>query len=470
MIEQAKAEGWRLSEELKGIVRAKCSCLFGTKCIEDSFHEGRALERQGGNNNGRVRPVRFLHRLLHKKVLSCRHKYGELRWKAARRIRGKIAQRTKSHFFPKLQVLSPRLRAVRSVTSTTPWSAPAPLFLVAQDFELELAKQLRDKDFWLSARTAWLSTMVIGQGLMVIRKKTQGGAFFFVLGHYPGDAVVGWPTKCLLVDGMQFYQLERRVAVQDLRICFLTHLDAWEPMQLEVVSPVYMHCVSPSSGAHMFGLLLRPLSQPIGVAQCCARTAFGTLSRSQLAAIARYLGIRSVKGESLSVLLRRMLMELIPKISEQEFLQIIERRVRPTDQVADLMSDDFDHLVNEKDREQVKDFRKHMQCAGEENRELSKALSERKKALQPPHPAAGQRAVRVNLKSFPSGRLAAPVIDSDVCDASLNPFLPEASEFGRTASTADGKSSRASSAYGRSLGTATATSSRPSWCCRRLGA
>lgn len=151
VVEQAKVDNWQWSEALGNIVKAKFQVIFGTKMIEDAFHIGRGLERQGGSGNCKVRGARFWMRLPAKQLVNKDNRYRGLQWRRSVAKRGRVVKKLKSLHFPFLRCLPASFRTIRGTKQATTWYSPAPLFATAQDFDLELVKD-RSRYFSLASR------------------------------------------------------------------------------------------------------------------------------------------------------------------------------------------------------------------------------------------------------------------------------------------------------------------------------
>lgn len=422
---QAREDEWHATDALKGIIKNKFCVVFGTKLVEDCFHEGRSLERMGSNRNGRVRPARLWHRLLVKQVHSKRHNYQDLPWRRGSFKRGVIAKNLKACFKPRLRSMSPTMRQIRSHSTSTSWFSPAPLFACIQDLDLCLMKHCKAEAAWQQVKHNWLSCLVRGLQL-VIRRRAVGGRWFFCLGEYGNAAIIAWPVRRACASNQEFFVLDSQACYSDLLVGFLYDPGMWEAMLVKCCSPLAAHCKGVPL-AEVGCAFLAPASPPVPLMKACAMGCFGNLPKTCLANIAKHFQVRLAANSGIVEMLSSLVMYFLPGLSDDELVKVLELRLNlEADEIGDfLASAEASELMHEDDQQELKQVRKESNFAAQDAKTYTSELKVKRsqvlaKAKAPPlkKPRAGA------AKGDNRDRVTPPILDERLTEELLNKWLP----------------------------------------------
>ena len=377
MLEQAKIDKFRISDDMRAIAREKFAVVGGTKIVEDSFQRGRQEEREGGNANLEMRPARFYDKLLRSGLASELHKYKEVPWQSAVVPRGSKDLPTKGYFEPQARATSQELRSIMSTAVTPSWYSPAPVNQCQQDADILLARHLQQIGRLDRADSSWLCTLFRGQRLLVrCRSPGQSDDWAFAIGHVAGSVALVWPAAAVRIGKALCYTMAT-AAKPDDTIRFLYDVGEWDAMEYEWYGFSGAHCLARSlevpPGA---GCMALPLGEARPLLQVCARQAFSDLPNIALGQLTKHIGAPFSAKDSLFERLQKVLAFVLPSASEEELMEIMKKRIQlPSLLEAYLTSGAADDIMVEDDRQELHKQQKSgpLGDRGSESQQFAKA-------------------------------------------------------------------------------------------------
>lgn len=324
----------RALQESGGVITDELRChldrfmrrAMSTTAIEEGFNSMKndaVLKRQAKLS----RPERALATVLHREVLSQRHRYRELpRTSASVR---KAAQAPAHFFKASAKEGSLDFGAVMGTSSTPSWWSPnadrysapiADLFLVSQALRDGSLDDLSDS--WLGGMLRWDHKLVV---------KHSGGRWHFALGPIADSAVLLWPCEQRTVsdsdasDPLRYFEplapLGKPIFA---KVC---RLSEWVATTVDFRPPAWL--ASHYAGAGWPKRILAvQAAEPEALLTVAAKAGFWDLSLPFLQGLGKHLGCEQAgSGADLSSCVYGLVSHVLGNIGEEKILDICSRRV-----------------------------------------------------------------------------------------------------------------------------------------------
>ena len=294
VVEQAKLDGWKVSETLLGIVKKMFSSVGGTKIVEDQFKVGRDIEHKGGNQNFRLKPERFFDKLITGGHTHELYKFEPLPWHAAVAPRGEKDKDCAALFKTAIKQASPVLRECVGTNQNPQWYSPAASNQCQCDVDMELALHCEASNCWDKGQYAWLCTLMKDQGMLVqyVGAGPSAGRWMFCVGDMQNVAALLWPSLEVHIGDQVCYSLDPAYMSGVFHLGFVLDLSEWRAMAIEWLSPMGVACKAAALGVALppCACAAVPTHKPTSLLQAAASRCFGEAPKTVLLALAKHIG------------------------------------------------------------------------------------------------------------------------------------------------------------------------------------
>ena len=360
VVEQAKLDGWIVSETLQGIVRKMFSFVGGAKIVEDEFKVGRDTGHKGGNQNFRMKPERFFDKLITTGHTHELYKFEPLAWQAMATPRGEKDKGSSSMFHTAVRSASPVLRECPGFNQNPSWYSPAAPNQCQCDVDLELALYCEANQCWDRGQYAWLCSLMKDQGMLFkhVGAGPLADKWMFCVGDMQNVAALLWLALEVKLGDQVGYCLDPTLMTGVVPLGFVLRHTEWMAMGVQRLSPMGVACKAAALGVapppHDKACIAMPTQEPMGLLEAAASRAFGEAPKTLLLSLAKHIGAPFGPDDTLYARIEELLRFVLPSASEEAIMGIMKLRVhRSTALEQYLASGAADDVLNIHDKKEV---------------------------------------------------------------------------------------------------------------------
>jgi hypothetical protein len=281
--------------------------------------------------------------------------------------------------------------------------------------DLDLTVEAHRSNRWADiANRLQLSHLANGSCLALARDgQPRLQQWYYSLGDVMGHAVMVWRAK-VVWKGKRMISLEPDPQATMEIVCMFN--DNWQAVTFEVLSPQSAAIQKKVPVAHLLANVqfsMVPENQPRPLMQEAAFNAFWKFKISALKWYCRHLGVEIPFEASLFDVLELLVKKILPKLTEEEVVRVLSKRIAIVDEAeVCMMSDDFEDLVDQQDR---KEFDKEVDTMKENLKDhdkyflawktKSKTLAAKKKGKAPIVFQVSGTATPIVKSKFPLGEI-----------------------------------------------------------------
>lgn len=330
MVEQAKADDWRLTEGLIDCATKPFQGIGASKLSEDAFQRQRRAE--GASSSSRMSSLRLWMTMVDRQVLSNVHRFQEVAHQHEKVHRG-VAHMEPSKFHKPVADGCGAYAKFKGAVAKTPWYSPQPLHFFGNLGDCSLADECRRTGNWAQASKSWLSLLLNGEGVW-IRKRGSLSDFYLARNSATGLATQGWPLRAVTVGGRVVYMLKQVSSVKECPYLHIYELDSWEAFSFTWVGMLRQRASFNMDGG---GLAMLPDSAPARLLRCVALRGFWQLPKTPLVQLAKELGCPLPESASLLRIVSCLVKWAAPDIADNDLLCVLRLRTRAEDTLQEFV-------------------------------------------------------------------------------------------------------------------------------------
>jgi hypothetical protein len=322
----------KVTPAMSGVARM-CYKTFGqTKLIEDLFGDQRDTETRS-NKNKRMSCKRIFHRCVTSSTLWKKHKYPEVNFKD---YKGDIQRNKlpKSLFKPDKKVKLSLGDKLKRILLKGDWPSFTAQGAAVMASDLALTRHCEAEDVFQLAEAAQDYNLLMQPGT-VVRKKAAGASWKLSMGPIEGSAVLLWPLVEHHYIGTQaspvLFPRVEGMAISLLEWAVVTKVSDWWVLPTAWMGPWQLSILNKYARyERFFGIALYKIRDKETLMVYAVWGALLPLSQSQMASLATHLGVVSL-GKTVVPLLRAFFEKYLPDRGDEDWLTIIEKRLRKKD-------------------------------------------------------------------------------------------------------------------------------------------
>ena len=346
----AEAANWKMTEEIAEIVRSDFSGITQTKLIEDGVRQGRVAEINKGFCK-RVKPETLYNDLIHGDVACKKHRFANLDFASTVIPRGVESKSAQSLFRVPAKATPKDYKKVISVKQAADYHSPAPLRGTQSMEDIALTKWCAQQKQRHLVQNLFYSVLLPPCKIILRNKSFEKGAWFLAVRQFTGVSVLALPLAELTHEGMSYFVVDK---VRKHFWLPMIEPTAWMCCSFVFKSPLSVK-LKQGKWCHRYGCLMEPTCEPTHLLALCARNAFWVVPKTTLVTAAKQLGIEVDPASSLPQLILTMAEKILGKLSDEEKLQLLRKRLPKQDDVQELLmaQENLDELLEKDDHEQI---------------------------------------------------------------------------------------------------------------------
>lgn len=409
LIQMMARRGGEVTDDMKEHIARRLSGIGPSKVCEDCMNVGRRLELSSAHKQQQT-PTVLWKKLLDVELSNSVYKYGEVQWKSKLAPVGQEAALPKSTFECGLKQ-SPKWVGKVVGSGKAQWFSTSATYSNIVFADAFLMKKAHGSNMYGKiAANSFLAQLAGGHNLAVCPKGAR--TWFYCLAHQHGIVVIGWPCKAKY-KGSALVELSLDL---DKEPCFLLVCDGdWLATTVKWCSPagaLALGKVRPADVTEQPRIDCQLVSPVRPLLEKAAHNGFWDIKGAGLKPIRKFLGLALPGDMSDLDKLLAMIRKILPKLSDEQALSLLEKRVRDQCQLDDLlMFEEAEDLVDEQDRN---DFMRHRTEMQSESARAARLRSPRSGRLRRTRaagaaplsrrPAAGPSRAACRSAKFPRPR------------------------------------------------------------------
>jgi hypothetical protein len=415
-----KSTDWEVTPAVRDFSRKISSIILSSQIVEDGFNRERRAEGQGHAKT--MSDTRAYSVLIEKQVLDKVHHYRPLEYSNLHVPRVSCLP---GHAYKSLQKdQSCDLKSVIGYNQAPKWYSPSAASWPQKFADMALLNKCSEQNLEL-LDTCWLSSLLDSTSLLV-REKKEGSKWLFSLGTLTsGLGALGWPAQEESQPGndASLFKFDLSAESQELHWIFIFDVEQWEAKVVAFKSPLW-------------GLLKSGGHQPVAAIWCessesedliciAAKEAFWHVPKALLVKLAEHIGLHVESSWSLFQLLWNLLKKVLPGMTDEKYLAILQKRLTPKQLGAcDLCDIEVvEEILDKKDQEEMKKARREADAQNRNIEIFSKELD----ALREKVWAANAAAAKAKAKVKPTKRAKAAA--ASTASSSSSKALPVTGEL-----------------------------------------
>lgn len=318
--------GGAVSEPLRGHLQHRFRRLVSTTCIEDGFNHMKT-DQVLCKRKKSARPERSLAYVLHRKVLSGRHSWGELQPCSAPPRKGASIPKDVFHLV-KMQPSVPAAQMI-SASATAQHYSPGVEKASSPLADVEMIEQAAAQGNLRMLSQAWLGCFMRWENEVLVRHRASPDEWLLPLGQIGDSAVAMWPMhqKSIPSGEGPFVYFEPEVTMDRPKLVAVLSLEGWEGCRFEFVSPASLARRLPGRDWPTRVLPVRT-SEVMPYMKLAARSGFFGVGLPSLQALARYLDVPEAKqASSLYDAVVALASHVLPDASELDIMEMCAKRL-----------------------------------------------------------------------------------------------------------------------------------------------
>ena len=300
------AEFKTFDADLRRVVLEIFSCIGQTAVDENGFKVQREAEHKSFNCT--MSDSRRCSSSILSKVATTRFNYNEVpNWENEPIPAGFKTRDMKAMYRSKVSHCSGFLKEVVGTKQTPEWNSPAPSRECIPDSDLDLCRELQERDSWGEAGTLFVACLLSGKKSVVRNKVIHGDKWFLPLADSGHPTKFGWPLVKKNIGTITYWELQGRPSVVETPFLHVYRLDEWEACEFvweSALCRMTRHGVRTQVGD---GLVARLAGDALPLLKHSALQAFFDLSKTALLALCKELGCEVDPGDNLLQRLQRLI-------------------------------------------------------------------------------------------------------------------------------------------------------------------
>lgn len=398
-------------KDFVGVIKQHSRVAIGTQIVEDSF--GTAKNARVVRTSSRYRkPERAMSSVLRHHVLDKRHRW--LPIEADAPMYAKTARLGKDSFQPKVDRRSIEWAEVVSTSGATDWYSPKSENYSATTADLAMIKRALELGDANLMGNAWMGEIAgVSHNILLGVPSSEGVRWHHLLHHCDKSAVLAWPGVLSTIPGTGYNIFSHCTEAKGAAVIPVLNLEGLSACTFDWKAWAWVRR-QPGVSARTLPVRMYAwiTTGPSDALQTVARQCFWSLGRTSIEKFAGLRGAVIPEGSTLCEALIIAIQAILPGVSDDEVLQILQLRLCENDASSSLTEallevDDAAELLNRDDSQRLAQEAKSARSSRDAGAEFSKQYSAFHERVRP---AAKPRA-RPSGKKQP--RLPASISHSE---------------------------------------------------------